>query len=227
MNEYLIRDAVKKDIPFLADVVIAAEKGGSDKLSFSTLFNLTENEVKDLLIAIFEEEIDGCELSLSSFLVAEYNGELVAASGAWIEKLDGGLSSQILKSNLISYTFKKESIAFLKTKSDIIKDILIEREPLALQFEYFYIKQDHVGKGIDTALIERNEKKAIEQYPGLKKAQCQLFKNNIFAVKMALKKEFKIIKSYKAADHIILDYLAGDEKLLMEKNYLNETNGEG
>jgi hypothetical protein len=227
MNEYLIRDAVKEDIPFLADVVIAAEKGGSDKLSFSTLFNLTENEVKDLLIAIFEEEIDGCELSVSSFLVAEYNGELVAASGAWIEKFDGGLSSQILKSNLISYTFTKESIAFLKTKSDIIKDILIEREPLTLQFEYLYIKQDYAGRGIDIELVQKNEKKAVEKYPRLKKAQCQLFKNNIFAVKMAIKKDFKIVRTYKAADSNILDYLAGDEKILMEKIYINETNGEG
>jgi len=227
MSQYIIRNAVKTDIPFLADVVIAAEKGGSDKLSFSTLFNLTENEVKDLLIAIFEEEIDGCELSLNSFLVVEHNGELVAASGAWIEMLDGGMSSQLLKSNLISYTFKKESIAFLKTKADIIKDILIEREPLTLQFEYLYIKQDYAGRGIDIELVQRNEKKAVEKFPDLKKAQCQLFKNNIFAVKMALKKGFKITKSYKVADSNILDYLAGDEKILMEKIYINETNGEG
>lgn len=227
MSQYIIRNAVIADIPFLAEVVIAAEKGGSEKLSFSTLFNLTEKEVKDLLMAIFEEEVDGCELSLSSFMVAEYNGEPVAASGAWIEKFDGEMSSQMLKSNLISYTFKKDSIAFLKSKSDIIRGIMIEREPLTLQFEYLYIKQEHLGKGIDVEMVKKNEEKAFGKLPSLQKAQCQLFKNNIFAVKMAAKKGFKIIKSYKAADNNILDYLAGTEKILMEKNYININNGEG
>jgi hypothetical protein len=44
---------------------------------------------------------------------------------------------------------------------------------------------------------------------------------------MAAKKGFKIIKSYKAADNNILNYLAGNEKILMEKNYINVNNGEG
>ncbi|MEY2916982.1 MAG: hypothetical protein RIS73_696 [Bacteroidota bacterium] len=219
MNEYLIRNATIKDIPFLADVVIAAEKGISDKLSFSTLFNLSENEARDLIIAMIEEEIDGCELSLSSFLIAEYNGEAVAASGAWIEGFDGAMPSQILKSNLISYLFKKESVEFLQTKSYIVKDILISREPLTLQFEYMHITEMHLGKGLDVALVRKNEENALVKYPALQKAQCQLFKNNIFAIKMAAKKGFKIIKSFKSGNSNILDYLSFDEKLLMEKNY--------
>ena len=52
MDEYLIREAVKRDIPFLADTVIAAEKGRSDKLSYSTLFNISESKAKELIIAI-------------------------------------------------------------------------------------------------------------------------------------------------------------------------------
>ncbi len=219
MNEYLIRNAVIKDIPFVVDVVIAAEKGMSDKLSYSTLFNLSENEVKDLIIKMFEEEVDGCELSLSSFLVAEYQGEAVAASGAWIEGFNGVMSSQILKSNLISYVFKKESIEYLKTKSYLVKDILIPREPQTLQFEYMHITDKHLGKGLDVELIRKNEEYALAKYPDLQKAQCQLFKNNIFAIKMASKKGFKIIKSYKSGNSEILEYLSFNEKILMEKTY--------
>ena len=217
MHEYVIRNATKNDIPFLADVVIAAEKGGSDKLSYSTLFNLTEEKVKDLIIAMFEEEIDGCELSFSSFLVAEYNSESIAASCAWIEGFEGSLPSQILKSNLISYVFENESINFLKTKSHIIKDILAERELMTLQFEYLHIVDQHIGKGIDLKLVKKNEENALAKYPALQKAQCQVFKNNIFAVKMALKKGYKIVKSYKSYNTDILDYLPFNEKLLMEK----------
>ncbi len=219
MNGYHIKNATIKDIPFLADAVIAAEKGNSDKLSFSTLFNLPEEKIKELLIAMFEEEIDGCEFSLSSFLVAEYNGEPVGTLCAWIEGFEGSMLSSILKSNLILHTFEKESIEFFGKVSYIIKGILIEREPLTLQLEYMHIKDQHVGKGIDIALLTKNEENALAKYPALQKSQCQVYKNNIFAVKMSLKNGFKIIRSHKSDNDDIFDYLPFNEKLLMEKTF--------
>ena len=217
MNEYLFRKAVVKDIPFLADVIISAEKGKSDKLSYSTLFNISESRARELIISMLEEEIDGCELSLSSFWVAEYGGEPVAASGSWIESFNGLMPSQILKSNLISYFYERESIEFLKARSHMLKGILADREPMTLQFEYMHISDEHVGKGIDAELVKKNEEYALAQYPALKKAQCQVFKNNIFAVKVALKRGYKIVKSYKSVDDELFNYLPFNEKVLMEK----------
>ena len=217
MDEYLIREAVKRDIPFLADTVIAAEKGRSDKLSYSTLFNISESKAKELIIAMFEEEIDGCELSLSSFLVAEYNGEIVAALGSWIEGFNGCMPSKILKSNLILHSFEKERIEFFKTISHIIKDVLIEREPLTLQLEYIYIADKHLGKGLDTELINKSIEHALAKYPGLQKVQTQLFKNNIFAVIVLRKKGFNMVRSYKTDNAEIFNYIPFNEKLLMEK----------
>jgi hypothetical protein len=216
MGEYLIRGAATMDIPFLANAIIAAEKGRSNKLSYSTLFNLSEGRVKELLITMLEEGIDGCELSLSSFLVVEYNGEAVAALSTWIEGFES-LPSQILKSNLILNCFEKESIAFFKTKTHIIKDILAEREPMTLQLEYMYIADKHLGKGLDTALLKKSEENGFAKYPALQKIQGQLFKNSIFAIIVLRKQEFNIAKSYKSSNSEIFDYLPFDEKLLMEK----------
>ena len=206
MDEYLIREAEIKDIPFLADTVIAAEKGSSNKLSYSTLFNISESKAKELIIAMFEEEIDGCELSLSSFLVAEYKGEVVGAIGSWIEGFDGSMPSKILKSNLILHSFEKESIEFFKPKSHIIKDTFIEREPLTLQLEYIYITAKHLGKDLDNELIKKSIANAVAKYPGLKKIQTQLFKNNIFAVIVLRKKGFNVVRSYRSDNKEILDY---------------------
>lgn len=217
MNEYLLRKAVTNDIPFLVDIIIAAEKGRSDKLSYSTLFNIPEDKVKELIINMFEEEVDGCELSLSSFLVIEYKGEPIAGSGSWIEGYGGCLPSTTLKSNLISFTFGKESIEFLQTKSHIIKDVLIDREPLALQLEYFHVSDKHIGKGLDDELMKKMEENAIEIYPELKKAQCQIFKNNVFAIKILLRHGYKIVKSYKSDNEEIFDYLPYNDKCLTEK----------
>ncbi len=217
MEGYQIKAAVKNDIPFLTDTVIAAEKGRSDKLSYSTLFNVSESRAKELIMAMFEEEIDGCDLSISSFLVVEHNGEVVAALGSWIECFEGSLPSAILKSNLILHTYEKESIEFFKTVSHIIKDIFIEREPLSLQFEYIYISPAHLGKGLDTELFKKSEEIALAKYPGLQKAQSQLFKNNILAVIVLKKKGFNVVKSYKSNNTEILNYIAFNEKMLMEK----------
>ena len=219
MSEYLIRKAKPSDIPFLADVVIASEKAMSDRLSFTTLFNKPEEEVKQLIIQMFEEEVDGCELSLSSFIVTEFEGQPISGSGAWIEGFNGNMPSGILKSNLISYTFGKESIEYLKTKSHIVKDVMIDREPMTLQLEYFHIKNEHLGKGLDDLLMKRIEEKALAEYPELKKVQCQIFKNSVFSIKILLRHGFKITGSYKSDNDEIFDYLPFNVKLLMEKEF--------
>jgi len=219
MSEYLIRKAKPSDIPFLADVVIASEKAMSDRLSFTTLFNKPEEAVKQLIIQMFEEEVDGCELSLSSFIVTEFEGQPISGSGAWIEGFNGNMPSGILKSNLISYTFGKESIEYLKTKSHIVKDVMIDREPMTLQLEYFHIKNEHLGKGLDDLLMKRIEENALAEYPELKKVQCQIFKNSVFSIKILLRHGFRIVGSYKSDNDDIFDYLPFNVKLLMEKEF--------
>jgi hypothetical protein len=217
MSDYSIRNAEQKDIPFLASAIIAAEKGRSDKLSYSTLFNLSQSRVKELVINMLEEEIDGCELSVSSFLIVEYDGVPVATSAGWIEGFGDNMPSQILKSNLIFNTFGKESIEFFKTKAHIVRDILIDRDPLTLQLEYLYIADEHIGKGLDAMLINKSIENSLQIYPALQKIQGQLFKNSIFAIIALRKKGFVIAKTCKATNKEILDYIPFDEKLMMEK----------
>lgn len=219
MSEYITRNATVKDIPFLADVIISAEKGVTDKLNYSTLFNLPEHKVRECIIAMFEEEIDGCEFSISSYLVTEFNGEAVAAFSAWIECFDGALPSKILKSNLINYTFPKESIEFLKTKSDLVQDIYISREPMTLQYEYLFISPEHRGKKLADTLIDKLEEKALKKCPSLEKAQGQLFSNHGLIIKLFEKHGFQVVKRYKSGNKETINYIPFDEKLLIEKYY--------
>lgn len=216
-NLYTIRKANLQDISFLADVIIAAEKSNSDKLSFSTLFNIKEENVKRLLCEMLDEEIIGCEISLSSFLIVEYDENPIAAFGGWIEGFDDEMSSKILKSNLLSYYFGKEGILYLKSKSHLIKDILIDREDKSLQLEYLYIEKEHRGKKITDMLIRQHIINANKIYPALEKIQVQVFKNNYGAVKVYQNNGFTITKSFKVNDKEVLNYLPFNEKYLMEK----------
>jgi len=222
MNGYSIRKASIADIPFLVTVVVAAEKSGSDKLSYSTLFDLAEQQAKDFIAAMFEEEIDGCEFSVSSFLIVEYAGEPVAAFGGWIETLnEDELPSKMLKSNLISYTFGRAAMESLKSKAAFISELVSERESLTLQLEYLYVVDEHRGKGLSNRLIEALEQTAFLQYPSVTKAQVQVYGNNTNAINVYKKNGFQIKEKYKTDNAEVLNLLPYNEKYIMEKLFKN------
>jgi hypothetical protein len=218
MNEYVIRKAILQDVPFIAEVIIAAEKGNTGNMSYATLFNLPESKVKELIIAILEEEIDGCEFSLSSYLVTEFEGRPVAALGGWIEGFEDNTSSKIIKSNLISFTFPKDSIHALIANSDIISDMLIDRENLTLQMEYGYIVKEHRGNNLLVPMIDKHVENALLAYPELKKVQFQCFKNTVQVVNLFTRLGYHIAKEAHSKTDEVLNFLPDKVKLLMEKN---------
>ena len=214
---YLFRKASKKDIPFLAKIIIEAEKSNSEKLSYSSLCNLSEQSVKELIIKMLNQEVDQCEFSINSFIVAEFGGKLIGGFGGWIESFEGALPSKILKSNLILRTFSRRSIELLKERSHILKDILIDRKPKTLQLEYLFLESSHRGRKITDQLIKLHIMNALKKSSNLKKIHVQVYKNNIGALKAYEKSGFKILKSYKSNENEILNYLPFGEKYLMEK----------
>ena len=216
MNHYVIRSANKNDIPFLADIVIHAEKSNSDRLSYSTLFNIPESKVKELIMAMFDEEVDGCEFSISSFLIAEFEDKPVAGFGAWIEN-HGNPPSKLLKANLLGFIFGSDFLNNLKATSEIVRDIMIERERGALQLEYLYVDEGHRGKKLGDRLIQDHIRNATKIYPELKKVQVQCFSNNLPAVKVYERCGFTVSKKYNSDNKELLNYLPFFEKILMEK----------
>jgi len=214
---YIIQKATLNDLPFIASAIIAAEKGNSEKLSLATLFGINENQVFKLIQSMLEEEIDGCEFSLSSFLLAKINNIPIAAVGGWIEEFNGELPSNILKSNLIGFTFPKESIKIAQSKSSIIRDIQIERKQHSLQIEYVYIKDEFRGTGLVQKLIKTHIEKALEKDSDLSIVQVQVFGNNIAAIKAYEKMGFEIKKKFLSENCDALTYLPYNMKILMEE----------
>ncbi len=125
MKEFNIRRATINDVPFLVETIIEAEKAGTKVLSWSTIFGLSEDNTKKYILDMLSEEIDGCELSISSFLVAETAGRVVAALSAWVEGLNSELSAQ-LKGNLLSYVLPKECIKRASAIYPVIQEVHID-----------------------------------------------------------------------------------------------------
>ncbi|HHT23875.1 MAG TPA: GNAT family N-acetyltransferase [Bacteroidales bacterium] len=212
MLDYIIRKATNKDINFIIEAIIEAEKSNTDKLPLSTLFDLTEEEVKKILFSILNEDIDGCEFSLSSFIVAEHNGKCVAAIGGWVEAMKE-LSSAAIKANIFNYFMPSKNIQHLNKLQNLIKDIQIERLPETYQLEYVYVKKEYRGNNLFTILLNYHIEKSnsLEVY-------IQVFGNNKFAIKSYEKSGFEIYQIYHSNNKEINNYLPDDTKILMKLN---------
>lgn len=217
MTSYIFRKATTNDIPFLADIVVNAEKGNSDKFSLSELLNISESRVRELIISMFEENVDGCEFSVQSYLLCELEGKPIAGFAGWIECYKEPIPSKVLKSNLMAFTFGASAIQTLLSKKEIINDLSIERTPLTFQLEYLYVSEMHRGKQIADLIISKHINNAIEEYSDLKYAQVQVFKNNYSAINVYTRNNFEIESEYKSDHKEVLSYLPFDSKYRMQR----------
>lgn len=82
MSIFNFRKATLNDIPFLVETIIEAEKSGTNILPYTTIFRLSETESKKYITDMFLEEIDGCQLSISSYMITEQNRKSAGAIGS-------------------------------------------------------------------------------------------------------------------------------------------------
>jgi len=127
------------------------------------------------------------------------------------------MPSAVLKSNLIGATFPKENIIKARTKTEIIKDIQIEREKGAYQLEYSFVDTDHRGKRLTQELMKVHLDFSKELDPNVKKAQLHVFENNEIITKVHERSGFHIVRRFVSEDKNILNFLPYNVKLLMEK----------
>lgn len=215
MNDYVFRKATINDVDFLSEAIIAAEKSGSEVLSYHSIFGLTEDETTRLIKQMLEEEIDGCELSVSSYWLAEKNNELAAAMGAWIE--DEEYSSSSIKGGLIACTLPKQSLLKSKGISHILSEVSIEYVPGSLCIGIVYVKKDHRGKGLVSLLLDKHIT-GVEQLNQKPDVYIQVFGNNTPAIKAYEKLGFSEIKHIKSESKEVSRYLPSNEKYLLKRS---------
>ena len=216
-NNYLIRKASSKDIPFIAKTIVEAEKSMTQTIGLAKLFGISELELTNYLTQILEIETDGCEFSLSSFFIAEFDNQAVAAFGGWLEATDKAKSSAFLKSNLINYVFPKEKTKLSNNIISLFAEIQIDRELNTYQLEYAFVAEKHRGNRLINKIIEEMLNAVKTTNSDLKKSQVQVFANNISAIKTYQYSEFKIVQQKKSNNPEIMNYLPHHTKLLMER----------
>lgn len=215
-SKIIIRPAKLSDAEFIANTIVEAEKSNTDKLGTANCFEITEEEYKQYVVQMLEEEIDGCEISLSSFLVAEYEGEPVAASAGWIEcDNEDEMPSALIKSNLYRYFLPKENLLKGARKSDIIKGIQIDREPGTYQLENSFTKAEFRGHHIRRMLEKAHMDRALEK--GVKKIQTHVFLNNESSMVGCQNNGFTVVKQFASTHPLTKELYPGDTIVLLER----------
>ncbi|MBP5796963.1 MAG: GNAT family N-acetyltransferase [Bacteroidales bacterium] len=215
-NKLIIRPATLDDVEFIATTIIEAEKSSTDKIGPANYFEVSEEDYRRYLILMLEEEIDGCEISISSFVVAEYAGEVIAARGGWLEgDNEDHAPSSLLKSNLFAYFLPRENLMKGQSKYDIVKDIMIEREMGTYQLENSYTKAAFRGLHIMGLLDSYHINIAIKK--GVKKIQAHVSKDNIKSLRACERSGFHVVRYFTSHHPQVKDYYPDDTMVLLER----------
>ncbi len=215
MDNLVIRQAEEKDIDFIIETIIEADKSGSNVISACNILNVNEKEYKDILKNILNDNIEGQEYGLSGFLVAELDNIPIGALGSWIEGAVG-ISSYILYSNILLFYLDKGKIPSILEKFKITKELSFRRETGAIQMEYGYVREEFRRRGVYTRLILESIKRYYPENKNIKKAQGICFKDNYKSLNASLKIGFKIIDSKLSENNNIKNIFPYYEKVLLE-----------
>lgn len=218
-SKYIIRKATLDDVDFVTKVIIEAEKSMTNNFGLANFFEMSEDEIEGYIKQILEEEVDGCEFSLSSFFIAEYEGEAVSALGGWLEGYFDEMPSEILKSNLVGFVFPRENVLKTANKADIVRALQIPREMGTYQLEYSYTRDDHRGHRLIQRLMMAHLAHAKELNPEIKKAQLHVFENNPTIIKVHERSGFHIAKRFVSDNQKALEYYPYNVELLMERDF--------
>jgi ribosomal protein S18 acetylase RimI-like enzyme len=211
----VIRRATNLDVGFLVEAIVEAEKSGTHLLSYSTIFDLSEDSVHALLSSMLREDLVGQEICISGFLLAETDSSPIAACCAWIEGLDG-ISSSLLKANLLLHYVDADHMQAAQRHLRKLEALTIPRETGAIQIESVYVKAPARGHGLAALLIQRHFDD-LRPRAAKGKAQVILASTNRSARTAYEKLGFKVVAERSSEDPSLSTLIPARQKLMMEK----------
>ena len=166
---------------------------------------------------MLSEEIEDCELSISSFLIAEENGITSASLSGWLENASG-IPSSVLKGNLLNYFLPRESFEKAAASAKYTKELHIDYLPNSFQIGAGYVAESFRGRQLLGLLTEELINQLTTQYPSTNEIYAQIFDCNIPSLKTYQKAGFEIVNTKTSEEKEITHYLPSSKKILLKKN---------
>lgn len=217
-SNYSFRKANSGDVDFLSLAILSSEKSMTKKLGLANLFEISEKNLKEYIVLMLNEGIEGCEFSIDSFLLACENDEPIATIGGWIEGAQDGMSSALIKSSLMSFVFPKENMIKAKEKIAAFKGLQIKRNNNTFQLEYAFVNEKHQGNYLINQLIYEHIKLLQIENHNIKKIQTQVYGHHKVMILTYKLSDFCIKKTYQSDHEDTLLFLPHNTKLLLEKD---------
>ena len=217
MLDITYRNANINDISIIVDAIIEAEKSGTNRLSYTAIFGLTENEVRKYLKEMLLEEIDGCgELSISSYMIAEKDKKSVAAACAWIEGKEG-VPTQVLKGNLLRHVLPREVIMKSIAIKELLHELHFDYKSNAIHMGAGYVVKESRGHGLFRIIKEMQIEQLMKENPEVTEAYVDTFEVSKAALRSSEKLGFQLIEIKEASSDEILKYLPSKRKYFLKK----------
>ncbi|PHV07417.1 hypothetical protein CSQ96_09420 [Janthinobacterium sp. BJB412] len=213
----LYRPATEADLDLLVETICEAEKGGTEVLSYCRIFDMTEAEFKPLLRGMLEEDIEGQELCVSGFMVAELNGRGVGAVCGWVEGASGQ-SSAILKASLLVHAIDGARMRAAQRHFKKLEKLYIMRETGAIQIESMYVSPAGRGRRLAAGLINAQIERYAAEAP-VPRAQIILAGINDKAAAVYAGCGFVQIGRSASEDESLLEIVPSLEKLLIQRTF--------
>jgi ribosomal protein S18 acetylase RimI-like enzyme len=210
------RKATIADIDFIVDAIITSEQSGTSYTIYERLFEISETEFRKILHQILTEEIPGSEFYCDNFILAIHNERPVASVAAWIEG-ENNRSSNTIKANILSYLLGKNNMQRANAHLKLIDEVMIDREPRALQIESVYTHPDYRGKRIAADLIRYVIDYYKETDGAVNKIQILSMLGNDSSFKAFTAAGFVNVVTKQSSNPEVHNILPGQGRILWEK----------
>jgi GNAT superfamily N-acetyltransferase len=210
MDELILKKATKNDLSFVIDCIVGAEYSGSQILSYCVLFDLTENQFRELLVQIIDEEIEGQPWNLDHWFIGYLNEVQVCGGCCWIEA-QNGIGSDMLKSQILQY-FLPDKLKLKMEELKLISEITIPRIPDSIEVEYFFTHPEYRNRGLITSMIYFID----ETFPNRNK-EIIMVGNNVRAMELYKRHGYDVRETKTSTQKNILTLLPSDTKVALLK----------
>jgi predicted GNAT family acetyltransferase len=215
IENVIVRQAVKDDIPFIIEGIIEAEKSGGNTITSCVVFDLTILEFKDILKTLLAEDVEDYDYYLNGFFIAEHDGKPIGTCGSWVEGIND-LPSGMIKANMLLQNLSREKIMFGNKQVRIIKDLNFPREKGTIQLEHIYVSEPFRRKGVASKIIYSIVKYYKSLNQTVEKVQGILFKDNFKSFNMHLKNGYVETETKTSSNPEVLTVFPYQSRTLME-----------
>lgn len=211
----VIRPAQENDKEFIISAIVAAEKSGGEMTSYGGMFRMDEPAVRQLLSDMLDEDVDGQEVCIGSFLIAEVDGVPAAACAGFVEG-EKGMASGTIKGNLLMHCVPRNILLASMDKMKLLSSISPERTKGALQIESVYTVPEYRGRGLFSKILEQHIVVNGNDKEGPAFAEVIFLDNNNSAKAAYLKAGFEIVDKKSTDDPAIYSILSGNAKTIAQ-----------